>query len=154
MKLASIMSFVGLFILSGCMLLRPREDVSLERKASLVKNAAQSVTFFAITKVEENDVEKQTEVANIIINNIDEKVLPIFEQNRENVTLELTVQELLYSVIPVEYKGLVGVALDTLFTYYEFPEVGETLDEEGVVFLEAFFGGVRQGAQFVVEANS
>lgn len=150
-------SLIGLLIatfISGCGILIPREgqeEIPVEQRARLIKAVAREATMLAIIKIYEENQVDQNEAANDLLTRLNTSILPVLQNPDAKITHVIETELLMQ--IPLEYRGVLAIALETLRLYYTFPEEIEFLTADQVLLLSSFFEGIGAGAQNVLVVN-
>lgn len=137
--------FLALFLFS-CVARDNVDPATTERNIYVVSREA---TITALTQA--FDHEDSLELAASLVAELDLNVLPVLSE--PSVNIDRVVADNLLNAVPLEFRGLMGVAYVVFNTYYYFPEEVEFLPEPQLSYLRAFLKGVRDGSKFVLQKN-
>lgn len=147
-----LFSIVCLFALTSCSLIQMNEEVTIEQKETIVRNAAKTTVFFAIRQYHKDDVEAQKELAEDILL-ITEELMPVLA-DRDLRLDQAAVNTLLNKIIrteeEVEWVLLLQNALDIFHLYFRTPHAGEIVSGDNWRILFAFVEGCQAGAQLTL----
>ncbi|MHA2343975.1 MAG: hypothetical protein ACXADW_19100 [Candidatus Hodarchaeales archaeon] len=151
MKTIILVNIFSLLLLSGCSFLNVRNDLTLEEKASKIKNVTREITALAIREMGKDNNDRQIGLSTELIEITNEILFHVFE-NAE-VPLDRTVVNNILSLVPNEYSGLFVIAYETLNLYYSFPATADVLPPEEAQLLKAFVEGLRAGGVLILEEH-
>lgn len=142
-------SMLCLFLI-GCGFVQSKDGLTIDQKAELVKSTASTAIFVAIREIHD-DKAQQTQKATEIKAELENTVLPLLSDR--NATVDENTEKLLMVKIPPEYRAYLQSAVTMLRTYYTTPKTGDVLSDSQWKILNAFFSGLLNGANLVIEAN-
>lgn len=137
--------------LVSCSFIKPREDVTVEDEARLIHTTAQAAISLAINEVYDDPaekVEKATELKGEIDKNVLQGILLSPDATVDSVTIQLLMKK-----VPPQYGIYLQNVVALFQTYFETPDVGESLGDDNWRRLTALFQGLSDGCQLVIDLH-
>jgi hypothetical protein len=132
---------------SGCSLVGISEGpMTIEHKSALVKSAARTGTYLALTEVYENDRAKMLQKASLIKDHISKFSIA------SPVTMD-KIYDTLLAHVPAQYALLMQNAIDIFTAYFTVDLEGNPLlTEDNIALIYAFCEGVVEGCELVTRS--
>lgn len=140
----SIVLCVLVLLSSGCAMF---QNFGVEQKTVFIKSAARTGIYLGLTQLVE-DVQRRQDVALALKQDVVQNVLALL--NKDGVQVSSANLDLLLTKIPLELRPFVCDALVILHSYLKEADVTDSMDENGVKLLKAFFQGVIEGCDLII----
>ena len=143
-----------LFLCPGCRKHEPTSEQILSN-SDKIRTITKQVVSFGMKKWSEKNPELAAKVAEQLVKNIDEVIVPYLDESQgiASSVLEAAIQQKLLNGLPLDVQNLINLAAVVLDGYIPAPAPDEFLKDWQLAYMKAFFTGVSQGASEYAAVN-